>query len=297
MSRIRCNRPWEDFWVPGALILGFIVGLLAPSKDASWGARASAMLGWMYFCAWSVSFYPQVFLNWKRRSVTGLSLEYQLLNVVGFAFYFVFNASLFWSPGIRAAYREEHDGNNSAVRLNDVVFAGHACLLTMVTLAQIGVYWDYPPLTASGRVLRLGVLLVLAMLGAGVIVTALVLGAGKDCCMGWLHFLEAISVVKVIISVVKYCPQVWSNFQRKSTEGWTIHNVLLDLSGGFLSVAQLILDAGLSGDWSAISGDPAKFMLGNVSVFFDVIFIVQHYCLYGPKAWQRAQPLDSPMLA
>ena len=27
----------------------------------------SQVIGWIYFAAWSVSFYPQVYLNWKRK--------------------------------------------------------------------------------------------------------------------------------------------------------------------------------------------------------------------------------------
>jgi hypothetical protein len=33
-------------------------------------------------------------------------------------------------------------------------------------------------------------------------------------------------------------------------------------------------------DWSGIVGNPVKFLLGFVSMFFDVIFCVQHYLLY-----------------
>ena len=45
----------------------------------------SNILGWAYFLAWSISFYPQVMQNWQRRSVVGLSFDFQLLNVLGFA--------------------------------------------------------------------------------------------------------------------------------------------------------------------------------------------------------------------
>merc|ERR1712061_484306 len=54
--------------------------------------------------AWSVSFYPQVVLNCERQSVVGLSLDYQLLNFVGFCFYFAFNAILFWNPLVKDEY-------------------------------------------------------------------------------------------------------------------------------------------------------------------------------------------------
>ena len=40
------------------------------------------------------------------------------------------------------------------------------------------------------------------------------------------------------------------------------------------------MDCAVSGDWSGIEGDPVKFGLGFTSMVFDVIFMVQHYCLY-----------------
>jgi len=56
--------------------------------------------------------------------------------------------------------------------------------------------------------------------------------------------------------------------------------MLLDLNGGVLSLVQLVLDASLQSDWSGITGNPVKLLLGNVTIFFDLIFIVQHYILY-----------------
>ena len=38
-----------------------------------------------------------------------------------------------------------------------------------------------------------------------------------------------------------------------------------------------------SDDWKSIFGDFTKFGLGAISILFDVLFIVQHYCLYPPK--------------
>ena len=36
-------------------------------------------------------------------------------------------------------------------------------------------------------------------------------------------------------------------------------------------------------DWKSIFGDFTKFGLGAISIFFDILFMVQHYCLYGQK--------------
>ena len=57
-------------------------------------------------------------------------------------------------------------------------------------------------------------------------------------------------------------------------------NVILDFMGGFFSLMQLMLDCWDMGDWGGVAGDLIKFGLGLVSIFFDVLFLVQHYCLY-----------------
>ena len=82
------------------------------------------------------------------------------------------------------------------------------------------------------------------------------------------------------MTVVKYIPQAWANYQRKSTAGWSILQILLDVIGGVLSIVQLVIDSSLQSDWSGITGNPVKLGLGNVSIFFDIIFMVQHYILY-----------------
>jgi cystinosin len=73
------------------------------------------------------------------------------------------------------------------------------------------------------------------------------------------------------------------NYQRKSTVGWSIWQILCDFLGGVLSIAQLLIDSSLESDWSGVRGNLPKFFLGNISIFFDVIFMVQHYYLYRPR--------------
>jgi len=70
------------------------------------------------------------------------------------------------------------------------------------------------------------------------------------------------------------------NYKRKSTEGWSIGNILLDFTGGVLSVLQMFLLASNYNDWTSIFGSPTKFGLGLFSILFDILFIVQHYILY-----------------
>ncbi len=70
------------------------------------------------------------------------------------------------------------------------------------------------------------------------------------------------------------------NYKRKSTVGWSIINILLDFTGGSLSLLQMFLLAYNFNDWSSIFGSPTKFGLGFFSIIFDFVFIIQHYILY-----------------
>jgi hypothetical protein len=83
------------------------------------------------------------------------------------------------------------------------------------------------------------------------------------------------------------------NYKRKSTEGWSIGNILLDFTGGVLSVLQMFLLAINYDDWSSIFGSPTKFGLGLFSVLFDILFIVQHYILYRSKEPTVVQTNDA----
>merc|ERR1712198_562180 len=111
----------------------------------------------------------------------------------------------------------------------------------------------------------------------GIISTSI--SAGCDA-IDWLEFLTWASYVKLGITLIKYVPQAYMNFRRKSTVGWSIGNILLDFTGGSLSIIQMILIAHNNDDWSSIFGDPTKFGLGFFSVLFDVFFMLQHYVFY-----------------
>jgi len=69
-----------------------------------------------------------------------------------------------------------------------------------------------------------------------VFTTAIVEGTGHPINkLNWDTFLVA-GYAKAAITFVKYLPQVYLNYKRKSTVGWSLANVLLDLAGGSLSM-------------------------------------------------------------
>lgn len=99
-----------------------------------------------------------------------------------------------------------------------------------------------------------------------------------------------LSYVKLLITAIKYIPQAYMNYERKATTGWSIHNILLDFSGGSLSIAQMFLLAYNYDDWASIFGNLSKFGLGMISMGFDLLFMVQHYLLYNQSAISSDAP-------
>ncbi|KAL8596663.1 hypothetical protein ACOMHN_032605 [Nucella lapillus] len=231
----------------------------------------NAVIGWFYFVAWSISFYPQVYVNWKRKSVIGLNFDFLLYNITGFLAYGFFNIGMFWVPEVESEYLAQHPHGINPVQLNDVIFTIHAIFVTAITICQAFIYEK-----GTQRLSKVAIVLV-----SGSWLFALVaLGLTLFHNITWLTYLYYFSYIKLGVTLIKYIPQAWMNFRRKSTVGWSIGNVLLDSTGGSLSLLQMALLAYNSDDWGSIFGDPTKFGLGFFSILFDILFIVQHYCLY-----------------
>lgn len=256
-------------------------------------AVVSAIFGWIYFLCWSLSFYPQALLNYRRKSTSGTTVDFPMINTLGFAAYFAFNAAMFYSPVIRSQYAARNHGLTPTVQFNDVTFAAHALLLSSITASQYvpGLWRGFERVPGGTRPSRF--MLGIGLGGvAGVLAVVFVVAARegnpnlppvdprRDWC--WLDVFYAVSYVKLVITLVKYTPQIVANWRNRSTQGWSIWQILLDFSGGVLSIAQQGLDSYMQGDWSGITGNPVKFALGNVSMLYDLVFFTQHYVLYPP---------------
>jgi LCT (Lysosomal Cystine Transporter) family transporter len=241
----------------------------------------SDIVGWIYFAAWSVSFYPQIFQNWQRKSVRGLSLDFVFINITGFAVYGIYNIGLFWVPSMQDQYFDKYPFGTIPVQLNDVIFTLHAVFASGILVTQCLIY-DKGSQTVSTtfRTVLVGIytfLFIMAIVALSSAVT-------------WLTFLDTCSYVKLFVTLIKYIPQAYLNWSRKSTSGWCIGNVLLDFTGGIFSVMQMCIISYNHNDWASIFGDFAKFGLGLFSICFDIFFIIQHYGLY--RNHDAYEPID-----
>jgi cystinosin len=256
-----------------AVILGMT--LTPPSVDPSPWDRISAIIGWTYFNAWAISFVPQIYLNYTRKCVVGQSFEYVALNVLGFTCYSIYTVAFYWVKPVQDDYYDRYHNTNN-VDPNDVGFALYALLMVLINSWQIYSYerggqrvalWAWAFIAFCVVVMLLWLILLLAGVRTAVIFNV-------------LDFFYGISMVKLAVSIIKYIPQLYLTYKRKLTIGWNIWNVLLDFTGGTLSVTQQLIDCGTTGRWNGIAGNPIKFFLGTFSIFYDIIMMIQHYCLY-----------------
>ncbi|GAA5808817.1 hypothetical protein MFLAVUS_002214 [Mucor flavus] len=145
------------------------------------------------------------------------------------------------------------DSDGNLVRMNDVVFSIHGFVISLFILLQTCVYKKHETQKISSFA---AAFVWLACMGAVLVVSTIHYGGAI-----WLDFMYYLSSVKLIVSFIKYLPQVWINYKRKSTQGWSVQYIIWydqDLSGGVLSIIQLLLDAYIDGDWSGIEGDNVK---------------------------------------
>lgn len=259
---------------------------------SSWVDLLSQIIGWIYFLAWSVSFYPQAWENFTRKSVVGLNLDFLALNLTGFIAYSVFNIGLFWVDDIKEEFLKSNPNGVNPVTASDVFFSLHAVLLCFIYICQAACY------QRGGQTVSWPARALL-LVGWTFALVSLFLAVGH--VISWLQYIYYFSYIKLAVTLVKYVPQAYMNYRRRSTVGWSIGNVLLDFTGGVLSLLQMFLQSYNNNQWRLIFGNPTKFGLGLFSVLFDIVFISQHYCLYRENKDYQAVPAEeesqSPDLA
>nr|AGN32922.1 cystinosin [Trypanosoma rangeli] len=246
----------------------------------------SSCIGWVYFLAWGVSFLPQLYFNMRRRSVVGQSFEFICLNILGFTCYAVYTLCFHSNDVVKDMYRDRYNGSSNTVALNDVVFAVYALGCCLLNGVQV-IFLDRGGQKLSPIVsVLIGVICFIIVLWVCIIAG----GVKRAAVFNYLDLLYGLSTIKLGTSVVKYLPQVYLNYKRKCTIGWNIWNVLLDFTGGILSILQQVIDSAVTGNWVGMTGNPVKFALGSVSLLYDIVFFVQHFVLYAENNRKRALP-------
>uniref|UniRef100_A0A1S3BP09 Cystinosin homolog n=1 Tax=Cucumis melo TaxID=3656 RepID=A0A1S3BP09_CUCME len=241
------------------------------------------VLGWISIICWAFSGYPQLLLNFRRKSVVGLSFDYVVLNFTKQASYLIYNATLFFSPIVQKQYFDKYGYDQMVpVALSDVFFPSHAILLIFVVTLQI-VFFE----RGNQKVSKAAI---------GIFVSVWFFAA---CCVliassthSWLWLISMFNSIQVFMTLIKCSPQAFMNFSRKSTVGFSIDPIVLDLIGGVTTLVQMSVQSIDQGSWMNFFGNIGKPSLALVSIAFDLIFIYQHFVLYHTKASKVSFEID-----
>lgn len=84
------------------------------------------------------------------------------------------------------------------------------------------------------------------------------------------------------VSIFKWIPQLIMNHVQRSTEGFSIITVALDLVGSITSLAELVIASYLANDIPAIWGNPLKLGLSGITLLTDGWFVGQKL-VFGEK--------------
>lgn len=169
---------------------------------------------------------------------------------------------------------------HSPPQYNDIAFALFGLVCCILTAVQCCIYERGNQTVAIWA--RVVIVLIITWISLGAVLAA------THSIQPYIY-IRTLGYVKVFISCIKYAPQAYLNYRRKATTGWSIGNVLLDFTGGILSILQMIVDAlritpnsPTTLDGTDFANVP-KMLLGLESIVFDVVFMVQHYLLYPPS--------------
>jgi cystinosin len=222
----------------------------------------ASIIGWTYFTFWSIGFYPQIILNYRLKNTNGLSLDFIFLNIFGFVSYCIFTISFYSSPQLISEFCIII-GTCPIIQIQDVFFGLHGLVMLFIILFQFKLYQNNEFET---RVLKFNFLVLVPFL-VGIIFGSIL----SLIYMSLFYVIYACFPIKIFISVIKYIPQLIHNYKRSSTKGWSIINICLDFTGGSLSIIQLLMIT------NTTDSNPLKFYLGIITIFFDVLFILQHF--------------------
>lgn len=168
---------------------------------ASFLELASLLFGWIYTLCWSLSFYPQAIVNFRRKSTSGTTIDFPAINTLGFTAYFISNAAFLYSPHIREEYALRNHGLAPAVRFNDVAFAAHATLLSLITVSQYSfAIWGFDK-RGSRSVVSSGIVLIFvgSALAVGAATFFVAIKHNDDPETGWAW-------IDVVCIRIVHCP-------------------------------------------------------------------------------------------
>jgi len=220
----------------------------------------SKVMNFIYSFAWTAGLCCLAYGVNKSKDGDGLSINFLLLSFISFTFGSTYNIY---------GYMYDPTYSSGQITVVDIVYTITAQFLISVNIILV-LY--YPRVQNYTKCIWL----------TCCILTVISIGMFAAYNPKVEQIVKFMGLIRVMLSFIHYVPQVYLNWSRKSTYGWSISFVILDLIGGCLSFLQIFIDYASTGTFSQFSTNLnfSKFLVGLVTISFDLIFMFQHYVLY-----------------
>lgn len=227
----------------------------------------ASICGWCYFFIWGSYMYPQAFLNHRLKNVEGFKLDYPFLNLTGYIFICICNVTAYFHTFPFGNY------GLGTIKIQDVLYAINGTILCLVLNIQA---LKYP--RGKNTIAPFSILFTCFAWISALVYFMFSEVTGSVPPSDKMNILLYLGDLKVVVNIIKYVPLIYFNFRRKTTEGMSIVAFSLNLTGATFSLLQLFLDFH-NGTTKVLN--PVKLSLGAVTIFYDIILIIQYMAYRG----------------
>lgn len=230
----------------------------------------ASLFGWANAFAWSIAYYPSIFLNWHVQSSDAISLDTALFNTLGYSCYAGSVVLQVFSDKVKDDYMSRYH-TLPVLSASDLFYSIHGLFTVFLLLTQVVLaneLWHFP--SKSRRCPNRFTQFVFA--------SFFVFLCYQLFYINRLHQLISFSLglayVKFIINSIKFIPQILHNIRRKSMHGFSSGQFLLDTFGIVMMLIEFVLKNDLPLP-EAIMLNRGKLGLAVISATFNFIFFTQ----------------------
>lgn len=240
--------------------------------------------GWAYAIFWGISFYPTLYLNYTLKTSDSISLDYIVPNILGYFCYCISMYLQLYNADVRTQYQGYFEGKLPLLSNADLFYSFHGMALLLVLASQIfcgNTFWKFKNERKSFKIHTLSKMVLMLFL-----VFAIFSWKLGDPVFALLNFAMNLAYFKIIISLIKYIPQVLHNYRRKSMFGISRLQIIFDITGSFFSFAEFYLKSDIP-IVEAIDANRGKVGITCVTSLFATIFLYQMYIYGTSRSEQR----------
>ena len=211
----------------------------------------SKIFGWISFVVWSISFYPQVYTNYIKKTAEGMTLDMNLYYILGYILYSIYLFTIYFNNTISTEYEKIFNVSTTETDLSDIFFISHSLILSVILTAQYYVYRkkETKPLDCINRII---IYFLSGSMFLYLLVTYLILMFVTSDLSVIVYYIYTCGMVNNIISCIKYLPQVVYHYKNKSLGEWNIWNTHTDIAGALFLIFQILADAIAVNDYTVI---------------------------------------------